>query len=63
MLERLSEGVYYRARQTNFGKSPPNPTAIQKPASRRKQIFPTGIAARRIFSASLPRPRDAVKLP
>ncbi len=44
-LERLSKGVYYRSRQTAFGKSHPNPAAIQKLASRRKSVFPSGIAA------------------
>jgi hypothetical protein len=45
VLERLSKGVYYSARPTTFGKSLPNPVAIQKLASRRKAIFPSGIAA------------------
>jgi hypothetical protein len=44
-LERLSKGVYYSTRDTAFGKSRPNPTAIQKLASRRKTVFPSGIAA------------------
>lgn len=44
-LERLSKGVYYRTRETAFGKSRPNPAAIQKLASRRKTVFPSGIAA------------------
>jgi Family of unknown function (DUF6088) len=44
-LERLSKGVYYRARETAFGKSRPNPAAIQKLASKRKTAFPAGIAA------------------
>jgi hypothetical protein len=44
-LKRLSKGVYYRTRQTAFGKSRPNPVAIQKLASRRKTVFPSGIAA------------------
>ena len=44
-LERLSKGVYYRTRETSFGKSRPNPAAIQKLASRRKTVFPSGIAA------------------
>jgi Family of unknown function (DUF6088) len=44
-LERLSKGVYYSTRQTPFGKSRPNPAAIQKLASRRKSVFPSGIAA------------------
>src|ERR1700687_18041 len=44
-LERLSKGVYYSTRQTAFGKSRPNPAAIQRLASRRKSVFPSGIAA------------------
>jgi hypothetical protein len=44
-LERLSKGVYYRARETAFGKSQPNPTTIQALASQRKSVFPSGIAA------------------
>jgi len=45
MIERLSKGVYFRTRQTAFGKSRPNPAAIQKLASRRKAVFPSGVAA------------------
>ena len=45
VLERLSKGTYYCSRQTTFGKSRPNPAAVQKLASRRKSIFPSGIAA------------------
>ena len=44
-IERLSKGTYYRPRQTTFGRSRPNPVAIQKLAARRKPIFPAGIAA------------------
>ncbi len=44
-IQRLSKGVYYRPRQTAFGKSRPNPAAIQKLAGRGKSIFPAGIAA------------------
>ena len=44
-IERLSKGVYYRARQTAFGKSRPNPAAIQKLAAQRKKLFPSGMAA------------------
>jgi hypothetical protein len=44
-IERLSKGVYYRARETTFGKSRPNPALIQKLASARKGVFPSGIAA------------------
>jgi len=45
MIERLSKGVYYCTRQTAFGSSRPNPAAIQKLASPRKGLFPSGIAA------------------
>lgn len=45
-LERLSKGVYYRPRATAFGKSRPNPVAIQKLAStRKKRVFPAGVSA------------------
>src|SRR6516225_7467783 len=44
-LERLSKGLYYSTRKTAFGKSRPNPAAIQKLASRRKNVFPSGISA------------------
>jgi hypothetical protein len=45
VIQRLSKGVYYRARPTTFGKSLPSPTAIQKLASRRKNVYPAGTAA------------------
>lgn len=45
VVERLSKGVYYRARPTTLGKSLPNPAAIRKLASQRKDVFPSGIAA------------------
>lgn len=44
-LERLSKGVYYRTRETVFGKSCPNPSTLQKLASNDNSIFPAGIAA------------------
>jgi hypothetical protein len=44
-IERLSKGVYYRPRQTALGKSHPNPARIQSLASRRKTMFPAGVAA------------------
>ena len=44
-IERLSKGVYYRNRQTVLGKSRPNRAAIQKLASPKKTVFPSGIAA------------------
>ena len=45
LIERLSKGTYYRTRETAFGKSRPNPSAVQGLASRRKTIFPSGVAA------------------
>ena len=45
LLDRLSKGVYYSCRETAFGKSRPNPAAIQSLASRHKTIFPSGVTA------------------
>lgn len=44
-IQRLSKGTYYSGRQTAFGESKPNPASIQRLASRRKPMFPSGIAA------------------
>lgn len=44
-LQRVSKGLYYRTRQTAFGKSLPNPAEIRKLVLRHKKIFPSGIAA------------------
>lgn len=44
-LERISKGVYYRTRQTPFGKSRPNPAAIEKIGSHKNPVFPSGLAA------------------
>jgi hypothetical protein len=52
MLERLSKGVYYRTRETTFGKSRPNPAAIQNLASAKTTIFPSGIAAANLLGFS-----------
>lgn len=43
-LDRLSKGVYYRARHTALGKSLPNPAALRQLASRHV-VYPAGIAA------------------
>jgi hypothetical protein len=43
-LERLSKGVYYRARQTALGRSRPNPAALRGLADRTR-FFPSGLAA------------------
>ncbi len=44
-VERLSKGIYYRSRQTPFGRSLPNPAAIQALASEQRDVFPAGLAA------------------
>ncbi|MBX3497564.1 MAG: hypothetical protein KF769_15120 [Parvibaculum sp.] len=44
-IERLSKGVYYRSRQTAFGRSRPNPSAVRQLATRKRRLFPSGIAA------------------
>ena len=44
-IERLSKGLYYRARSTPFGASRPNPVAISRLASERKHVFPSGVSA------------------
>ena len=59
-IERLSKGVYYRARVTSFGKSRPNPAAIQNLAAKRTTVFPSGIAAANLlgFSTQTARTRE-----
>src|SRR5438132_10797710 len=57
-IERLSKGVYYRTRQTAFGKSRPNPTTIQKLASQRKAVFPSGVAAANLLGFSTQNARN-----
>ena len=56
-IERLSKGVYYRNRETAFGKSRPNPAAIRSLASQRKTLFPSGIAAANLlgFTTQMPK--------
>jgi hypothetical protein len=49
-IERLSKGIYYRSRQTAFGKSLPSPAALRKLASQRQTVFPSGIAAANLLA-------------
>ena len=55
-LERVSKGVYYRSRQTTFGKSLPNPAAMRNLAAVRLAVFPSGIAAANLlgFTTQVP---------
>jgi hypothetical protein len=55
-LERLSKGIYYRSRQTPFGQSRPNPAAIKELASRRKSLFPSGVAAANLLGFTTQNP-------
>jgi hypothetical protein len=45
LIERLSKGTYYHARESAFGKTRPNPSTISKIASKSKSIFPAGATA------------------
>ena len=52
VIERLSKGVYYRARQTALGRSRPNPASLQKLVSPRQKMFPAGLAAANLLGFS-----------
>jgi predicted transcriptional regulator of viral defense system len=56
-IERRSKGVYYRARQTAFGRSRPNPASIQRLAGKLKPVFPSGVAAANLLRFSTQTPR------
>jgi hypothetical protein len=58
VIERLSKGVYYHPRATAFGKSRPNPSAIQKLASHRKKVFPAGVSAANLLGFSTQTTRE-----
>jgi hypothetical protein len=45
VIRRLSKGIYYHGRETAFGGSKPSPTALLRLASRKKPVFPSGLAA------------------
>lgn len=44
-IKRLSMGTYYRAGESAFGPTRPNPSAISKIAAKTKSIFPAGLTA------------------
>jgi hypothetical protein len=52
VIERLSKGVYFRGRSTVFGSSKPNPSVVQKLASRHSTVFPSGVAAANMLGFS-----------
>ncbi|MBZ5520917.1 MAG: DUF6088 family protein [Acidobacteriia bacterium] len=59
-IERLSKGLYYRYRETTFGKSRPNPAAILRLVSRQKPMFPAGLGAANLlgFTTQTPKQRE-----
>ena len=59
-LERLSKGIYYRPRQTTFGKSSPNPAALRKLAEQKHKLFPAGLTAANLlgFTSQNPKRRE-----
>ncbi len=58
-IERLSKGVYYRGRETVFGKSRPNPAMLRSLASKRKPLFPSGMAAANFLGFTTQMPRQS----
>jgi hypothetical protein len=55
-LRRLGKGLYYRGRQTAFGPSLPNPSALRALPIRQKAIFPAGIAAANLLGFTTQNP-------
>ena len=55
-IERLSKGVYYRSRNTAFGKSKPNPAQIRELVSKDRTIFPSGISAANLLGFTTQNP-------
>ena len=55
LIERVSKGIYYRNRETAFGKSKPSPASIRKLASQRKALFPSGLAAANLLGFKIGR--------
>lgn len=45
IIQRLSKGLYYRPRHTQFGKSKPTPNQFYSLIIQRKEVFPAGNAA------------------
>jgi hypothetical protein len=44
-IQRLSKGTYYRARESAFGTTRPNPKAMRDIAMKNRALFPAGTAA------------------
>jgi hypothetical protein len=55
-LQRLSKGTYYRPKDTAFGASRPNPTAVQQLATQHAPMFPSGLAAANLLGFTTQNP-------
>lgn len=49
-IQRMSKGIYYKPRQTVFGQSLPNISALQQMIA--KSVFPAGLAAANLLGLS-----------
>lgn len=58
-LQRLSKGIYYRSRQTPFGKSMANPATLQKLLPKGR-AFPSGLSAANFlgFTTQMPKQKE-----
>lgn len=45
VIQRIGKGLYYRPRQTAFGKSKPNPSQLRSLSRQKDGVFPAGNAA------------------
>ena len=55
-IERLRKGVYYRARNTAFGKSHPNPAQVRQLAAKDGTVFPSDISAANLLGFTTQNP-------
>ena len=59
VIERIGKGLYYRPRQTIFGKSRPNPSMIRALVGERAKIFPAGLSAANFLGFTTQNPAKA----
>jgi hypothetical protein len=55
-LRRLGKGLYFRARETAFGPSLPNPATIRSLPLRQRGVFPAGVAAANLLGFTTQNP-------
>jgi len=56
-LDRLSKGIYYRPRQTAFGRSHPNPAALRELLASKQKLFPAGLSAANLLGFTTQNPK------